>query len=31
MKVSCKYKKYNLDWETTEEFYELWENNNCGL
>ena len=25
------YEKYNLDWETAEEFYELWENNNCGL
>lgn len=21
--------KYNLDWSTAKEFYELWENNNC--
>lgn len=23
------YKEYNLEWETAEEFYELWEKNNC--
>ncbi len=23
------YEKYNLDWTTAEEFYTLWEDNNC--
>ncbi len=23
------YKDHNLDWSTAEEFYELWEENNC--
>lgn len=23
------YEKYNLDWSTAEEFFELWKDNNC--
>jgi len=25
------YEKYNLDWTTADEFYSLWENNNCSF
>lgn len=25
------YEKYDLDWSTAEEFYTLWENNNCSF
>ena len=25
------YEKYNLSWETAEEFYTLWKDNNCSF
>lgn len=25
------YEEYNLDWSTAEEFYTLWEENNCSF
>lgn len=25
------YKEYNLDWSTADEFYSLWEDNNCSF
>lgn len=25
------YQEYDLDWSTAEEFYDLWENNNCSF
>lgn len=25
------YEKYNLEWETAEEFYNLWKDNNCSF
>lgn len=25
------YEKYNIDWTTADEFYYLWENNNCSF
>ncbi len=25
------YEKYNLEWSTAEDFYTLWENNNCSF
>lgn len=25
------YEKYNIDWTTADEFYALWENNNCSF
>lgn len=25
------YEEYNLDWTTAEEFYDLWEDNNCSF
>ena len=30
--TGCKlYEKYNLSWETAEEFYTLWKDNNCSF